>query len=112
MYTAGRGLVVERPNDVDVVSYTIASCFVGHHYRAIGSALWVLWRGPVGLGDTLDGAVGGAQGEHASVLWLGCGATRRMEPLWCLLRLALAVPPALARLSNLGTAAWCAPLPA
>ena len=107
-----RGLVIERPNDVDVVSYAIASCFVGYHYRTIGSALWVLWRGPVGLGDTLDGAVGRTQGEHASVLWLGCGAARRMKPLWCLLRLAIAMPPALARLSKLGTAAWCAPLPA
>ena len=74
--------------------------------------MWVLWRGPVGLGDTLDGAVGGTQGEHASVLWLGCGAARRMEPLWCLLCLAIAVPPALAGLSNLSTAAWRAPLPA
>ena len=50
-----RCLVIKRPNDVDVVSYAITSCFVGYHYRAIGSALWVLWRGPVGLGDTLDG---------------------------------------------------------
>ena len=55
-----RCLVIERPNDVDVVSYAIALCFVGDCERAIGCTVWVLWRGPVGLGDTLDGAVGGA----------------------------------------------------
>lgn len=86
--------------------------FVGHYHRTIGSTMWILWRGPVGLGDTLNSAVGGTQSEHASVLWLGCGAACGVEPLWCLLRLAIAVPPALAGLSNLGTAAWRTPLPA
>ena len=107
-----RGLVIERPNDVDVVSYAIALCFVGDCERAIGCTVWVLWRGPVGLGDALDGAVGRPQSKYTSALRLVCGTACCVEPLWCLLRLGIAMPPALARLSNLSTAAWQRPVPA